>query len=229
MNLRPNLKRAQFAITLIYIILAILCIFNFLLILQFQLIQNSLNGVEITEELALENDNRIELAQKVYYLFYLISTVTFILWFRRAYFNLHKLIDGLSFTENWAALCWFIPFINLVRPYKIMKELYSVSIVLLNKNGVSNYLNLNKFIVDVWWTLWILVNILSRVFDGFFKSATEVNEIQMSTIFSFVLNTFMIILSFITIKMISDYSKIENSLLEINDNSIESIGTELKD
>ncbi len=112
MNLRPNLKRAQFAITLIYIILAIMCIFNVLLFMQYQLIQNSINGVEITEEVAIENDNRIELVQKVYYLFYIISIVTFILWFRRAYFNLHKLFDGLSFTENWAALCWFIPFLN---------------------------------------------------------------------------------------------------------------------
>ncbi len=110
-----------------------------------------------------------------------------------------------------------------------MKELYSVSTGLLNKNGVSNNFSLNKYTLDVWWTLWILVNILSRIFDSLFKSATEVNEIQMSTIFSFVINTFMVILSFITIKMISDYSKIESTLNEVNDYGIESIGKELKD
>jgi len=63
----------------------------------------------------------------------LISAVTFIMWFRRAYFNLHSRVSKLSFTEGWAAGAWFVPIVNLGRPLNIMQELYNKTAALLKE------------------------------------------------------------------------------------------------
>lgn len=55
---------------------------------------------------------------------YVISCITFIQWFRRAYYNLGQIAKNLSYEEGWAAGSWFVPILNYFRPYQIMKELY---------------------------------------------------------------------------------------------------------
>ena len=52
--------------------------------------------------------------------------VFLIRWLRRAYYNLH-LLPGIrpEYPEGWAAGAWFVPFINLVRPFTIMREVWN--------------------------------------------------------------------------------------------------------
>src|SRR4249919_2196416 len=51
--------------------------------------------------------------------------VSFIMWFRRAYWNLHQVnVSAAHFPEGWAAGAWFVPFINLIRPYRIMQQIW---------------------------------------------------------------------------------------------------------
>ena len=49
--------------------------------------------------------------------------VTFLVWLHRASRNLH-LLSGrqMRFTPGWAVGWWFIPFANLVMPYKVVRE-----------------------------------------------------------------------------------------------------------
>lgn len=56
----------------------------------------------------------------------IVLCVTCIMWFRRAYHNPYKIgISYLSYSEGWAAGAWFVPFMNLVRPFTIMKEIWN--------------------------------------------------------------------------------------------------------
>ncbi len=59
------------------------------------------------------------------------------MWFRRAYFNLHQKVSYLSHSEGWAAGSWFVPIVNLYRPYQIMKEIYVETKELFTKRGLS--------------------------------------------------------------------------------------------
>lgn len=52
------------------------------------------------------------------------SAVYFIRWFRRAYANLGRAGLQTEHSEGWAAGAWFVPFMNLVRPYTIMREIW---------------------------------------------------------------------------------------------------------
>jgi len=93
--------------------------------MHYDLLQTVANGGLIYNKTATKAFFKIELILcTIYFIFYSISVITFIMWFRRAYFNLHQKVNHLSYSEGWAAGSWFVPIINLYRPYQIMKEIY---------------------------------------------------------------------------------------------------------
>ena len=96
-NLKPNGQRAKYVITLIWIVLALEIVSLISGYFQYDLLQTAANGGEISAETATANDTR-ELIIEVFYLIAnIVSVVTFIQLFRRAYFNLHiNTIDYLQ-------------------------------------------------------------------------------------------------------------------------------------
>jgi hypothetical protein len=148
---------------------------------------------------------------------YIISAVTFIQWFRRAYYNLHLKVNFLNYTEGWAAGCWFVPFINLYRPYQIMKELYEETDELLSKKGISVNQTFSTTLLGWWWALWIINNLLAQFVFRYTLKAESIDELTTSTIASMVGNLLGIPLALIAIKVIKDYSAIEPLLREIKD------------
>src|SRR5262245_10434866 len=90
---------------------------------QLSLLKRAASGEAITPEEAASNDSRhqgIGLAQG---LVFVITAICFLVWINRAYKHL-KIVGKPSerFTPGWAVGYWFIPFLNFVRPYQIMKE-----------------------------------------------------------------------------------------------------------
>ena len=56
------------------------------------------------------------------------SLVAFSIWMHRAYRNLPALgAGGLRYSPRRAAASWFIPFLNLARPYTVMREIWQFS------------------------------------------------------------------------------------------------------
>jgi len=123
-KLRPNQERAKTAIILIYIVLGIElidCVSDYF---QLRLLQRFQSGITVSVSEATANDMRVTILALIYMVAYITSAVMFIRWFRRAYFNLHQVARVLTHSEGWAAGAWFVPIVNLFRPYQIMKELY---------------------------------------------------------------------------------------------------------
>ena len=61
----------------------------------------------------------------LYFILLIGSYIYLIMWLRRAYYNLHQL-PGINpeYSDGWAAGAWFVPFLNFVRPYTIMREVW---------------------------------------------------------------------------------------------------------
>lgn len=216
-SLRPNAQRAKTAITLIWIVLGIE-IFSFVSsLLQYFLLQDAANGELISEESASANDIREMSIGIIYLIASLTSAVTFIMWFRRAYFNLHLKVSGLSHTEGWAAGSWFVPILSLFRPYQIMKELYVQTKGLIIKNGLALYGNFNTQNLGWWWALWIISNFLGQFEFRYSRNAESIDQLTVVTIASMISNIIGVPLAIITIKVIKDYSKMEELLLEIKE------------
>ena len=212
-DLKPNGQRAKYAIMLIWILLLleiILLISNYL---QYDFLQIVAIGGDFSMEYAELIDSRARAITNVYLIAWVVSAVTFIQWFRRAYFNLHLKVSHLSQTEGWAAGSWFVPIINLYRPYQIMKELYMETNELLIKNKFSVSGGLTTNVLGSWWTLWIISTFLGQIIIQ--SKGESIEEMITSTGLIMILNVLKIPLALIAVKIVKDYSKVEPFLNEI--------------
>ena len=107
----PNQERARFAVILLFV--------NMVLMLALSGAQWWQSGVVmsdlLTTETAEESDSVVSMFAFLYIGSLIASMVAFIMWFRRAYANLHRLdnVVILNHTEGWAAGAWFVPILNL--------------------------------------------------------------------------------------------------------------------
>jgi len=187
--------------------------------MQYDLLLAMASGADIPDELANANDIREQIAGIFYLIASIISAITFIMWFRRAYYNLHQKVGTLSLSEGWAAGSWFIPIVCLYRPYQIMKELYIETKELLKRNGFAESVNYTTSYLGWWWGLWIASGIIGNFILRFsLRSAETIDDYIELTIAQMVISVLGIPLALITIKIIKDYSGAEPLLHEIKEN-----------
>lgn len=222
-NLKPNGQRAKIAIMLIWIVLTVEIISLLSDYLQYDLLQTVANGGQISTETATDNDLRQRIIAMIYLAVFIISGITFIRWFRRAYYNLHLKAESLSFTEGWAAGCWFVPIICLYRPNQIMKELYLETQSLLSQKNENYAQNLTTHSIVWWWALWIISSLLGQFIFRYSLNAETIDELTVTTIASIIASIIGIPLAIITVKVIKDYSEIEPLLYELKDGEEEKI------
>lgn len=224
-TLKPNGQRARILIILIWIVLALHVASIISGYLQYDLLKGVSEGKDISMETADANDLREQIIAFTYVVAMLVSMIWFIMWFRRAYYNLGVLVHDLNYTDGWAAGSWFVPFINLVRPYQIMKEIYTRSREILFKNGHPEETLSDRFL-GLWWTLWLISTVADRVIGRYIKDAESVDQLINATQLSLAMHIVSVPLCFITVKVISDYSSIEPILASgmMGDDSIEAIG-----
>ncbi|MDR2384617.1 MAG: DUF4328 domain-containing protein [Tannerella sp.] len=208
---------------MVYIVLALEIISLVSSYLQYDLLQTVANGGYLSESEAEANDSREQIIGIIYLVAYVISCITFIMWFRRAYYNLHQRISTLSYSEGWAAGCWFVPIVNLYLPYQIMKELYVETKELLSQKGLAEKVGYTTAYLEWWWILWIIDGVLEYVV---FRFSPKIDELDLDgwlfiTGISIVSGITGIILALITIKVIKDYSNVEPVLFEIEENEIQ--------
>ncbi|MGQ1948689.1 DUF4328 domain-containing protein [Geofilum sp. OHC36d9] len=216
LKLKPNAQRAKILLTFIWIVLGLEVISLISSGLQYDLLQIIANGGEITNDAATANDLREKIIAILYMIAYVISGVLFIMWFRRAYFNLHQKVQKLSFDEGWAAGCWFVPFVNLYRPFQIMKELYEETRRIILDMDNTSQIDLTTNFLGLWWTLWIANGILGQIIYRLSSNANTLPELQTGTIFDIIGEVLGVGLCIVTIKIIKSYSEIEG-LLETED------------
>jgi hypothetical protein len=216
-NLKPNEQRAKNAILLIWIVLALEAVNFISSFFQYHLLQTIANGGYVSDAVAAANDTREGIAGILYTVAFIISAVTFILWFRRAYYNLHQKVSYLADSDGWAAGSWFVPIMNLYRPYQIMKELYLETKELFIKKEMAVNQNFTTRLVGWWWTLWIINNIIGNIVFRYSLKAESIGELTTSTVVGMISNVVGIVLALITVKVIKDYAQVEPLLREISD------------
>lgn len=210
---RPNHKRAQIAQYFILAVMATEILSIGSSYLQLLLLDSVLNGEEVTDMMIDSNDTREQWMGITYTIFFVISAFTFIQWFRRAYFNL-SFRTKITHSEGWAAGSWFIPFINLIRPYRIMMELSSKTTQLINSKTAAFTSN-NGTLIGIWWTLWIIGNFAGKLLTRAGNDADTIEGLQHMTRIDIGLSAFMIPLSIVAIYVIKTYSQKEERLNEL--------------
>jgi len=109
------------------------------------------------------NDQRQFALGMAHLLVYVVTAIVFVVWFYRVHANLKPLGAGdLTYTSGWAAGCWFVPFLNLVRPLQIAQEIWRHSDPEVIRNR-STVLPGNSGLLGCWWAMWIISNIASNI------------------------------------------------------------------
>lgn len=213
-DLRSNEHRGRILLSIIWIVLIIEVLSLISSGMQYDLLQTISNGGEITDEAATANDLREQLIAIIYLIAYITSGIVFIMWFRRAYFNLHQKVQTLSYSESWAAGSWFVPFVNLYRPFQIMKELYQETKQYITDRDTYTEIDLTTKFLGLWWTLWIVNGIFGQVNWRLFRNAETLSDFIASTPFDIAGGLLGIGLALVTIRVIKDYTNAEKLLIK---------------
>ncbi len=90
-----------------------------------------------------------------------LAGIPFLLWFRQAYANL--LLVGsreTSYRPGWAIGAWFVPILNLWRPYKLMNDLWRRT---ATENQATQQGSTRSAIPVMWWTTFLCWRVLDGV------------------------------------------------------------------
>lgn len=183
--IKPNDERGNRILKVFYVLLFLSVVTLVSDYMEYRLLLQE----SILDEEATANDLRQGLVAGTWMIVYIVAIVCFIQWFRRAYNNLHLLgVKGLSYEEGWASGAWFVPFINLVRPYTIMKEIWEETQTFINESRANNE---GSALVGFWWALFLIGNIISNIASRMSLSAQTIEDFQtaatgnmISTIFN---------------------------------------------
>lgn len=122
------------------------------------------------------------------FLIFVMTAILFLIWIRRAYINLKSLgIENLEYSPKWTIWGFFIPFINIVRPYQIMKEIWLSSTPKDEEEGVlfKNY-SPSTILLLAWWITWLVSNGMANVYSKLSQKAESIESIMSSTQFGIV-------------------------------------------
>ena len=200
---RSNHGRAQ----LVIILFAAFSLLDVMLIGALVLIVNALNlgaAASLDQLQTLQaTAQRLEFLGKIQIIAYIVTGLAFLFWIHRAYQNLSALDTGdPEYSPRWAVGGFFVPFLNLVRPYQIVSEIWLKSEPDPLRPTVTPPL-----LIKAWWAAFIVGNVLGRVADTSTRGDPSPEQLLMPlwlTIISLGLQIIAALTGSLVIKSIDD-------------------------
>lgn len=214
-ELRDNSRRAKFVLLIFSITVGILIIGVWSDYLELDLLQRvqSEGYVEMAE--AETNDSRQTIISLFQTAVLITSMILFLHWFRRAYGNLHRSgVSTLQHSETMAVWAWIIPIIWFYRPYRIMKEIWIETQLLIQNYDQSYNYKSGTLLLGSWWTLFIITNFIGNyILKSLFKEDTieRLIERAQATLLS---DAMQIAEALLVLLIVSQISKMEARLSE---------------
>ncbi|MEK7256950.1 MAG: DUF4328 domain-containing protein, partial [Bacteroidota bacterium] len=113
-------------------------------------------------------------------------------------------------SEGWAAGSWFVPILNLFRPYHIMKEIWDKTQEQIQSRPAVE----SSELVGWWWAFWIIGNIIGRISFRLSLKADTVDELTTASLFSIAAAVFDIPALFLAIQMIKKTREFESAMAQ---------------
>ncbi len=209
-TLQDNTGRGKAVKIFFYIMLAVNLISACSSFLQYSLLQNIKTGIAISASDASNNNIRQGLVALLLLAAITGSMITFIMWYYRAYKNLHALnITTLNFEAGWAIGAWFVPFLNMGRPYVIMRETWEeTQDYYLPKE--EKPMAVSSAIVGWWWGLYLTANIMAYIVTFLAKSSHGNEDLMTYTefnIFYHAFNAGVLVVALLMLNQMQGYEK----------------------
>jgi hypothetical protein len=145
----PHGGRAPFAVVCMYIWMAAGVISTGALLNRSNVLQRIADGDAVTQSEADRADNFVVGTGLVVGAAELLALIALLLWFVRAYRNVEPLGGERKHGVAQAVWTWFVPILNLFRPYEIAREI------------VSGVPDAPRRLIGWWWATWIAAGVIS--------------------------------------------------------------------
>lgn len=139
---------------------------------EIDVIQRIQRGEPVSAQDAQISDDRVAAAGMLYLGALAFAVVTFCIWTFRAYSNLMSFGGAPPrFSPGWAVGWWFVPFMNLFRPYQVRADIAERS----DPSGRGS-----SAVRRWWWGLWIIGGIVAGGVARLFEGETTLEELVFS-------------------------------------------------
>lgn len=142
----------------------------------------------------------------------IVGIIFFIMWMRRAYYNLHSIgTTGLRHTEGWAAGAWFVPILNWIWPYEIMKDIWHATqqMAYLRLQQPAGYVHEPGKLVGWWWAFFVTKNLL-----GYFVNMMQPDSTETLMALAMLVMPAELFALKISLDLVKNVSKFEKTLYD---------------
>ena len=161
---RSPRKRAIWTLVFLVTFGVTLIVSFFSTLLEIDLLERAVAGEYLSNAEITANDDREDVIRGFYILALIATAVAFLFWIHRASANLGSLgAQGQRFSPGWALGWWFIPIMNLFRPYQVIREIWIGSDPDVTSPQLASWLSPWSrppvpALLKLWWALWIITN-----------------------------------------------------------------------
>jgi len=162
----------------------------------------------ITTAAAESNDARQGMIGLLYLGVFIATGIIFLKWIHRANLNCRGFgASTMKFTSGWSIGYYFIPFLNLVRPYQAMKEIWQVS-----RDPMNWQAQKGDGILGWWWALWLISGFLGNMTFRMSMNVDSPSSLEAATMVSIISSIVEIPLIIVAVTMISRITDMQANL-----------------
>ena len=215
--LKNNRKRTQWLLCFLGANFLVAIALLICYIMQYELIWRVMDNLVVSESEAKGIPTILQMMKVFNFFLFYTTAIFFLLWFRRAYHNMLQVGAYLSYkTDGWAIGVWFMPILNLYKPYSLMKELFAEAESYLHEKQKGMVLFADsRTLIILWWCLWIASRIIAVVLGQGNKAYHDLKKLKFFTEFGIFDKLFQMVLIVVTFKMVWDYSKLEQQVKDV--------------
>jgi hypothetical protein len=176
MDIRDNSERARQAIQIGYLYIAVHVITTIPTIISAILFPHILDENNVAEPTPIEALLLLVIACGAILLFgvFVYGSIVFLKWFRRAFHNIKEAgaqdIQHQDDGSGWAIAVWFVPFYNLVAPYRVMKDIWLWTHRFAYQR-LDDYEEPSVNLLRYWWVLLLVAASMTRFADKALETA----------------------------------------------------------
>lgn len=181
--------------------------------------QLSLLGSTYTVEEGTANDARQSVVATVWMVIYFATSIPFLMWIHRINVNCRGFgAQGMMMSPGWAVGSFFVPILNLFRPYQAMKQVWQVS-----QDPENWYSQKASGLLGLWWGLWLLSCVMGQVSFRLSLHADTVEALVGTTGLSIAEAGVSIVLTLTAIQLVRRIFRMQEALVNREPDSLTGI------
>ena len=193
---------AQLAISLIAVVAGYL---------EYGVLSGIRDGVFASQQAAIDaaeaSDARQGLIGLAQIVISIVSGILILRWIHRANWNARALgARNMDFTPGWSIGWYFVPFMNLWKPYMAMKEIWRAS---ARPGGWQGQIVPN--LLGLWWFFWIVSSVLGNASFRLTMRAKAVDELIQANIVTVLSDLFTVPLCLVFLVLVIRIHRMQSS------------------